>query len=123
MIEVNPRPWGSISLPVFAGYNFPLEAVKVFYDSEGYKIDKENRFKTISKKYYMRWLLPGDFLSIILDIKIGFKDKFRYIFKRYPNTVYQIIDKNDIKPTFVMFLKIVFNFFNFKYLKKHLLRK
>ena len=45
------------------------------------------------------------------------------IFRVYPNTVYQVVDKTDIKPLFVMIIKMVSNLFNFEFIKKNLLRK
>jgi predicted ATP-grasp superfamily ATP-dependent carboligase len=119
LMEVNPRPWGSISLPIYAGVNFPVEAVMLFHNPKNY-FKKEISF---DKNLFMRWFFPADLLSIVFNRKYSFYKKMVEIFRVYPNTVYQVVDKTDIKPLFVMIIKMVSNLFNFEFIKKNLLRK
>ncbi len=123
LIEVNPRPWGSITLPVYAGLDFPAEAVRVFSNPEGYRIPADGYRYDKNKDYYMRWFLPGDLLSIILDPDMSPVEKMKNLFKRYPDTAYQIISLNDPAPAMTIVLKLFLNMFNSVYLKKYLLRE
>jgi predicted ATP-grasp superfamily ATP-dependent carboligase len=123
LLEINPRPWGSITLPISAGLNYPLEAVKVFLDPDNYKIPKEELEYNERKDYYMRWFLPGDFLSIVLDKKMSINQKIKNLFKRYKNTEYQILSRKDPLPALVMVLKLLLNAFNLRYIRKYILRK
>lgn len=121
LMEVNPRPWGSISLPIFAGYNFPVEAVKVFSDFDNYKI-KGLPYK-FDKIFFMRWFLPADILSILFSYKYKFKSKIKEFFRKYPDTVYQIFDKKDFRPVLFIIFKMFLNLFNLNFVKKNLFRK
>jgi predicted ATP-grasp superfamily ATP-dependent carboligase len=123
LMEINPRPWGSITLPVYAGVDFPLEAVRVFSDPEGYLIPADGSRYEKNKDYYMRWFLPGDLLSIILDPDMSLGEKMKNLFKRYPDTAYQIMSLNDPAPALTIMLKLFLNLFNVGYLRKYLLRK
>lgn len=123
LMEVNPRPWGSITLPVYAGIDFPAEAVRIFSDPEGYRIPPDESRYDKNKDYYMRWFLPGDLLSIILDPDMSPVKKLKNLFKRYPDTVYQIMSLKDPAPALTIMLKLFLNLFNVGYIKKYLLRK
>jgi len=65
LIEVNPRPWGSITLPISAGVNFPVEAVRIFSDPEGYAGPDRDLTYAPGEDFYMRWFFPGDILKIL----------------------------------------------------------
>ncbi len=123
LVEVNPRPWGSITLPVSVGVDFPAEAVRVFSDPEGYRIPADVSRYDKNKDYYMRWFLPGDFLSVVLDPEMSLLEKVRNLFRRYPDTVYQIMNLEDPAPALAIIFKLLLNLFNPGYLKKYLLRK
>jgi predicted ATP-grasp superfamily ATP-dependent carboligase len=63
LMEVNPRFWGSLSLAVAAGVNFPYLL---------YRMSRNENFKPV--KHYRigtkcRWLLPGDILHFIYNPK------------------------------------------------------
>jgi predicted ATP-grasp superfamily ATP-dependent carboligase len=63
LMEINPRFWGSLSLAVTAGVNFPYLL---------YRMSRNENFKPV--KHYRvgakcRWLLPGDILHFIYNPK------------------------------------------------------
>ncbi|UCF05085.1 MAG: ATP-grasp domain-containing protein [bacterium] len=123
LMEINPRPWGSITLPISMGFDFPAEAVKLFSDPAGYEPPECRTHIETGKEYYMRWLLPGDFLSIMLDGRMSVGEKLGQLFGRRPNTAYQILSITDPFPAIVMIVKLVLNLFNIGYIRKYLLRR
>ena len=123
LMEVNPRPWGSITLPISMGFDFPAEAVWLFTDPSRYEPpERRNVFET-GERYYMRWLLPGDFLSIVLDGRMTLREKLSNLFGRRRNTAYQILSRSDPAPAFVMIFKLFVNLFSVSYIRKYLLRR
>ena len=123
LMEVNPRPWGSITLPISAGVDFPREAVRVFSDPDRYTGPLEGGRYDPSKDYYMRWLLPGDILSILCDPEMTVAEKTKDLLRRYPDTAYQILSIGDPMPAVVIALKLFLNLFSIDYIRKYLLRK
>ena len=119
LMEVNPRPWGTITLPIHAGINFPVDAVKVFAGKAFKKTRETKKFREL----YMRWLIPGDILSILMNSRIGTREKLKELFRRYPHTVYQIINKDDMFPALIMVLKVIVNSFSINFVKKNLFRR
>jgi predicted ATP-grasp superfamily ATP-dependent carboligase len=63
LMEINPRFWGSLSLAVAAGVNFPYLLLKM---SRGENFKPVEHYQ-IGKK--CRWLLPGDILHFIFNPK------------------------------------------------------
>jgi len=124
-IEVNPRPWGSISLPIYCGYNFPLKYAELIINNQ----EGNNKYCNIinysrsDKNKYMRWFLPADIIAILFNPKFKFKFKIKELFRKYPNTVYKIIDKSDIVPAIIFVFKLVIKLFSYKFIKFNLLRK
>ncbi len=123
LMEVNPRPWGSITLPIFAGIDFPREAVRVFTDPQRYAGPDGGIRYDPARDYYMRWLIPGDLLSILLDTEMTAAAKVRNLFRRYPRTAYQILSLRDPMPAATIALKLFLNLFSMEYIRKYLLRK
>jgi predicted ATP-grasp superfamily ATP-dependent carboligase len=121
LIEVNPRPWGSITLPISAGVNFPAEAVRVFSDPDGCR-PSPNGYDP-GRDYYMRWFLPGDMLSIATTRTMPFREKLGSLFRRYTDTAYQILSWRDPLPALVLTVKLALNAFNPSYVNKYILRK
>lgn len=123
LMEINPRPWGSITLPISMGLDFPVEAVRVFSDPGNYKPPEANPAQDVVEDYYMRWFLPGDFLSIMLDHRMTVREKLKNIFRRYNNTEYQILSKEDPGPALTMLLKLLLSAFDISYVRKYLFRR
>jgi predicted ATP-grasp superfamily ATP-dependent carboligase len=64
-MEINPRFWGSIALPIFSGVNFPVLAAKL---TIGETVNKIMQYP-IGKK--ARWLWPGDILHLASSMRRG----------------------------------------------------
>lgn len=115
LMEINPRLWGSIQLPIFAGIDFPKILVDVFLNNY------ENKFETDYKDgLAMRWI--GDYLSIIKSDK-GLTKKMKLLFFHKKNNVTsQIADKSDPLPGIIFILNAIISIFNPKWWKKDILR-
>ena len=91
LMEVNPRFWGSLSLAIEAGVNFPyllylMSRGENFKPVENYQIGKR-----------CRWLLPGDILHFIKNPKRG--SLIPQFFRFWDgNTAYDILSLKDPLP-------------------------
>ena len=91
LMEINPRFWGSLSLAIESGVNFPYILYQM---SRGKQVTPVERYE-IGKK--CRWFLPGDILHFIhnperrhlLPDFFNFRDK---------NTAYDILSSSDPLP-------------------------
>jgi len=97
LMEVNPRFWGSLSLAITAGVNFPYLLYRM---SRGEKFQPVNNYQ-IGKK--SRWLLPGDILHFIHHPQ---RSRLTSEFFNFwdANTVYDIISLKDPLPTLARIL-------------------
>jgi predicted ATP-grasp superfamily ATP-dependent carboligase len=121
LMEVNPRPWGSIALPRFAGVDFAVEAVRVFASGG---VDRgQPEVPADAADYHLRWLLPADFLNLLTDRSVSFRYRMRELFRRYPGTVYQILSRKDPCPAWVMLFKMVAGAFNPRFLWRNFMRR
>ena len=91
LMEINPRFWGSLSLAIASGVNFPYLVYRLsrgenFHPIEHYQIGKR-----------CRWLLPGDILHYIHNPR---RNKLSPSFFRFwdQNTVYDILSLKDPLP-------------------------
>jgi predicted ATP-grasp superfamily ATP-dependent carboligase len=90
-MEVNPRFWGSLSLAIEAGVNFPY---LLYLMSRGEKFKPVEHYE-IGKR--CRWLLPGDILHFIHNPKRG--GLTRQFFRFWDgNTAYDILSLKDPLP-------------------------
>jgi predicted ATP-grasp superfamily ATP-dependent carboligase len=91
LMEINPRFWGSLSLAITAGVNFPYLLLKMsrgetFKPVEHYQIGKK-----------CRWLLPGDILHFIFNPKrMSLLPEFIYFWDK--KTSYDILSLKDPMP-------------------------
>jgi len=91
LMEINPRFWGSLSLAVAAGVNFPYLL---------YKMSRGENFKPV--EHYQigkkcRWLLPGDILHFIFNPKrVSLLPEFFNFWDR--KTSYDILSLKDPMP-------------------------
>ena len=91
MMEINPRFWGSLSLAVEAGVNFPYLLYRM---SRGEKFRPVEHYQ-IGKR--CRWLLPGDLLHFICNPKrTSLMPEFFHFWDR--NTAYDILSMKDPLP-------------------------
>jgi len=91
LMEINPRFWGSLSLSISAGVNFPFLL---------YRMSRGENFKPV--EHYQigkrcRWLLPGDILHFIYNPRrTSLLPEFFYFWDR--NTAYDILSLTDPLP-------------------------
>lgn len=91
LMEINPRFWGSLSLAVEAGVNFPYLL---------YRMSRGENFEPV-EEYQLgkrcRWLLPGDILHFIFNPKrTSLLPEFLRFFDT--NTAYDILSFRDPLP-------------------------
>jgi len=67
LIEINPKFWGSVMLPIVAGVNFPKEYIDILTNNHNMEYDKPN-YKNIKVQFVL-----SD-LSRVLKYKINIKD-------------------------------------------------
>ena len=91
LMEINPRFWGSLSLAVEAGVNFPYLL---------YRMSRGENFKSV--EHYQigkkcRWLLPGDILHFIYNPgRMKLWPEFFHFWDG--NTAYDILSRKDPLP-------------------------
>jgi len=91
LMEINPRFWGSLSLAVEAGVNFPYLLYRM---SRGENFSSVEHYQ-IGKK--CRWLLPGDILHFIFNPRR--KSLLPKFFNFWDgNTAYDILSIDDPLP-------------------------
>jgi len=91
LMEINPKFWGSIQLPIVSGVDFPYLLYKVAVEGDIAPI-REYKIGVMC-----RWLLPGDILHFLSN-----KSRFNLqpsFFKFYDkNLYYDILSKEDPGP-------------------------
>lgn len=65
LMEINPRLWGSVALPIFAGVDFPVLAVRA---AMGERLAPVLDYPSGKQA---RWLWPGDILHLAARLKRG----------------------------------------------------
>ena len=91
LMEINPRFWGSLSLAVEAGVNFPYLL---------YRMSRGENFKPV--EHYQvgkrcRWLVPGDILHFIYNPRrMKLWPEFFHFWDE--NTAYDIVSRKDPLP-------------------------
>jgi predicted ATP-grasp superfamily ATP-dependent carboligase len=105
LMEINPRFWGSLSLAIEAGVNFPYLL---------YRMSRGENFKAV--EHYQigkkgRWLLPGDILHFIYNPnRRRLLPEFLHFWDR--NTAYDLISLKDPLPVLgrvLMLLTLVYD--------------
>ncbi len=97
LMEINPRFWGSLSLAVHAGVNFPLLLHKM---AMGERFDPVEKYRL---GITCRWLIPGDMFHFIFnpDRSRIMTDFFRFNTR---DTFYDILSAKDPVPAFIKIL-------------------
>jgi predicted ATP-grasp superfamily ATP-dependent carboligase len=97
LMEINPRFWGSLSLAIHAGVNFPLLLHKM---AMGEHFDP---VETYRPGIACRWLIPGDMLHFICNPNRSriMTDFFRF---NAQDTFYDILSAQDPVPAFIKIL-------------------
>jgi predicted ATP-grasp superfamily ATP-dependent carboligase len=96
LMEINPRFWGSLNLPVACGVDFPH-----LFCLLAMKQDFEPVFE-YRKGIKFRWLFPGDFMHLLAQYGLS-KDFYTDFFD--PSVRYDI-SLSDIKPNIIELLLI-----------------
>ena len=114
LMEVNPKFWGSIALPLHAGVDFPwllylMAKGKDFQAVVDYKLD-----------IACRWLIPGDILNFIANLTRG---KIIWEFFKFRQQKIDLLEKGDLKPLLGTFLFYLTKICNYQFIKKNLFRK
>jgi predicted ATP-grasp superfamily ATP-dependent carboligase len=92
LMEINPRFWGSLSLAISAGVNFPYLLYRM---SRGENFEPVEHYQ-IGKR--CRWFLPGDILHFISNPRRrSLMHEFFHF--RGRNTAYDILSLTDPLPT------------------------
>lgn len=108
VLEINPRTWGSIVLPIFCGVDFPTLYVKAC----------TNQLVELKPDYpegkYMRWLIPGDMLHFIRKPSTLIKSNPQFLKFFDKNTKYYILDKDDPFPAVVFVAELIRDLFSKK---------
>ncbi len=91
LMEINPRFWGSLSLAIAAGVNFPYLLYRM---SLGEDIDPVERYHVGKRS---RWLLPGDILHYVHNPNRRALSPSFFRF-RDPDTTYDILSLHDPMP-------------------------
>ena len=99
LMEINPRLWGSVALPIFAGVNFPALAARV---TLGEVVEPVISYPLHKKA---RWL-SGDMLHLIESIKQGRIPEgfFRFFDK---DTCYDILSLSDPLPAVALVFSVL----------------
>jgi predicted ATP-grasp superfamily ATP-dependent carboligase len=97
LMEINPRFWGSLSLAIHAGVNFPLLLHKM---AMGEHFDPVEKYRP---GIAYRWLIPGDLLHFIFNPNRSriMNDFFRF---NASDTFYDILSVSDPIPAIVKIL-------------------
>jgi predicted ATP-grasp superfamily ATP-dependent carboligase len=113
LMEVNPKFWGSIALPIAAGVDFPYLLYQMATKGD---IEPVTSYDIGVR---CRWLLPGDILHFIHN-----PERFRMdpsFFKFLDDKLhYDLICTDDPGPLWGMFCSVISNLANPVFWKKHL---
>ncbi|HRR70328.1 MAG TPA: ATP-grasp domain-containing protein [Desulfomonilia bacterium] len=102
LLEINPKFWGSIALPIAAGVDFPYLLYRLACRGE---ISEEYSYP---EHVLCRWLLPGDLLHFIFN-----PDRFNLkpSFFDFRNTSYDIFDTKDLGPLLLLMITLARDLF------------
>lgn len=115
LLEINPRPWGTIALPLKSGNDYTKKIIEI------YNGNLKNH-KNVYKKSYLRWYFPSDIMSI-LQSKISIKNKIIKIFKiERSKNHFMIYEKGDVRPLLYYFFFTITSIFNLKKIKRNIFR-
>lgn len=89
LMEINPRFWGSLHLPIYSGVDFPKMLLELALDKD---VCRQNDYES---GVTCRYILPGDILHLLS--KRDYKSLRNFI--KFKNTHYDILDKDDPAPT------------------------
>jgi predicted ATP-grasp superfamily ATP-dependent carboligase len=98
LMEINPKFWGSIALPIFAGVNFPHLLYQLAVG------DAIQPFPSYRYPVRCRWLIPGDILHFITNPN---RFQLNPSFFDFRGESDDLIDREDLGPLYGMFLSFL----------------
>lgn len=113
LMEVNPKFWGSIALPIAAGVDFPYLLYRLALEGD---IPPVSSYKTGVR---CRWLIPGDLLHFIHNPRRFHLIPSFFQF-RGKNLFYDLEDLNDPGPLWGLLLAALTSITDPELWKKHL---
>ena len=105
LMEINPRFWGSLALPIFAGVDFPFIM---------YCLARRENIKPINNYRVgvrARWLFMGDFLWLFTSKKFS-KDLKQFLHFKDDLMTYDIFSKCDPLPAAGAIIESIISFIN-----------
>ncbi|MBN1186582.1 MAG: ATP-grasp domain-containing protein [Bacteroidales bacterium] len=95
LMEINPRFWGSVALPIVAGVDFPYLLYQLACNKP---IAQDNGYP---EHVLCRWLVPGDILHFFFN-----PDRFRLkpSFFKFSGMFYDLVDIKDPLPVISLLL-------------------
>ncbi len=114
LIEINPKFWGSIALPIAAGIDFPYLLYMLACNQ---KISEDSGYP---EHVLCRWLFPGDLLHFLFNPQ---RFKLKPSFFKFRNTAYDIFDVNDLGPIVLLFVSLFRDLFKRKTWSDKILRQ
>lgn len=98
LMEVNPKFWGSVALPIVAGVNFPLLLYKLA------KNETPEKMPAYALRVRSRWLIPGDLLHFITNPDRWRLEPSFFQFRGIPD---DILERDDLGPLYGMLLSFL----------------
>lgn len=115
LMEINPRFWGSLQTGIFSGVDFPYLLFNLALNNDCDEV------LTYEPGKQCRWLLFGDILWFIKAPKTI--ENIRSFFKfKNKKLCYDIISKDDLKPSFGIIKEALLTIFNRKK-RKHIFQR
>ena len=105
LMEINPRFWGSLALPIFAGVDFPFI---MYCLARGENIKPINNYRVGVRA---RWLFMGDFLWLFTSKKLS-KDLKQFFHFKDDLMTYDIFSKCDPLPAAGAIIESIISFIN-----------
>ena len=115
LMEINPKFWGSIALPIFAGVNFPHLLYQLAVGELPFESPPIYRYPV-----RCRWLIPGDILHFIANPN---RFQLHPSFFDFRGESDDLIDRNDLGPLYGMFLSFLSQVFTENIWKKYIGRE
>lgn len=114
LIEINPKFWGSIALPIAAGIDFPYLLYQLACNQQ---ICEEYSYP---EHILCRWLFPGDLLHFLFNPQ---RFNLQPSFFNFRNTSYDIFDVKDLGPIVLLFATLFRDLFKRKTWNDKILRR
>lgn len=111
LMEINPKFWGSVALPIFCGVDFPHMLYQL---SLGEKVETGAPYPTHVR---CRWLIPGDLLHFLAN---PHRFRLKPSFFDFRGEHEDLLDLRDPGPMLGMLLSFAVQVFDKDFRKKHL---